>query len=63
MKLAGVFSYRVSVSGVALLIEPETDALTRFIHRGLADDVFWSDVERDRASTVTRMDSDRCIGV
>ncbi len=31
--------------------------LTRLIHWCLADAVFWADGARDRASTVTRMDS------
>jgi hypothetical protein len=37
--------------------------LARLIHRASADGVFWADGERDRTSVLTRMGSDRFIGV
>ena len=36
--------------------------LSRLIHLGLADAVFWADGARDRASTVTRMDPECWVG-
>ena len=41
----------------------EDSGLARLIHRGLAFDVFWVDGERDRPSVLTRMGSDRFVGV